>query len=60
MDVLKQKLQDGGEGFTEKLFKTEDGISGISDLIFVSCDSELWNLPYALKRLHFVYTGKRY
>lgn len=36
MDRLKQKLLQNGVECTEKLFKTEDGISGISGHIFVS------------------------
>lgn len=35
MDVLKLKLLENKVEFTEKLFKTEDGIDGISDQIFV-------------------------
>lgn len=41
MDALKQKLQESGEEFTEKLFKTEDGIRGISGQIFVSCGQNI-------------------
>lgn len=36
MDVLKQQLLDNEVELTEKLFKTEDGIDGINDEIFVS------------------------
>ena len=36
MDVLKQKLVDNGVNCTSKLFKTADGIGGISGQIFVS------------------------
>ena len=36
MDRLEQMLQDSEIEYTEKIFKTEDGIGGISDQIFVS------------------------
>ena len=36
MDILEQMLQDSEIEYTEKIFKTEDGIGGISDQIFVS------------------------
>lgn len=58
MDALKQKLQESGKEFTEKLFKTEDGIRGIGDQIFVSFGQniiQLYNFFTAC-----VYTGARY
>ena len=42
MDVLKLKLLENGVEFTEKLFKTEDGIDGINDQIFVSTTFAGW------------------
>ena len=36
MDRLEQMLQDSEIEYTEKIFKTEDGIGGIGDQIFVS------------------------
>ena len=36
IDVLKQRLVESGVEFTEKLFKTDDGIDGLSGEIFVS------------------------
>ena len=36
MDRLEQMLQDSEIEYTEKIFKTENGIGGISDQIFVS------------------------
>ena len=36
MDVLKAQLADIGVEFSEKLFKSEDGIGGLSGQIFVS------------------------
>lgn len=35
-DVLKAQLAEIGVEFSERLFKSEDGISGLNGLIFVS------------------------
>ena len=36
MDVLKAQLIEAGVEYSEKLFKTEDGLGGLSGQIFVS------------------------
>ena len=40
MDRLKQMLQDSEIEYSERLFKTEDGIGQISDQIFVSLTND--------------------
>ena len=35
IDILKKQLVKSGIEFTEKLFKTDDGIDGLSGEIFV-------------------------
>ena len=42
MDVLKQRLVENDVNCTSKLFKTEDGIGGISGQIFVSTVNVLY------------------
>ena len=74
MDVLKQDLVKEGVEFTEKLFKTEDGIDGLSGEVFVSASlfiiiNILGEYVYYLKLpfvaffvidVHSPYTGSRY